>query len=141
MNWCIPRLFNQSSIVTGHLQYLVPVLMSNGKMKICVDFKSLNSKINIEKYLVPKLDEILTTIGDNKYFCKIDLARVYLQLSVAEESKKCLVISTQKGLFSFIRLPFRLAFAPGIFQKFISQLLADIKQRWADTKISTDTNT
>ena len=106
---------------------IVPVLKANGKMRICADFKDLNSKINTEKYPLPRLDEMLCTISNNQQFCKIDLANAYLQLSVAPECKKYLVINTQKGLFRFNRLPFGLSSAPGIFQRFISQLLAGIE--------------
>ncbi|XP_076049279.1 uncharacterized protein LOC143029951 [Oratosquilla oratoria] len=50
---------------------IVPVLKDSGKMRICADFKHLNGQINIEKYPLPKLDEMLATVGDNKVFYDI----------------------------------------------------------------------
>ena len=96
-------------------------------MRICVDFKDLNTKINIEKYPLPKLDEMLSVISDNRIFSKIDLRNAYLQVAVAKQDQKYLVISTEKGLFRYKRLAFGLASAPGIYQRFISQLLCDIE--------------
>ena len=106
---------------------IVPVLKPDNTMRICVDFKYLNSMINIERYPLPKLEDILTTVSDNCLFSKIDLTNAYLQISVAEEDRKYLVISTEKGLFRYKRLCFGLASAPGIFQRYISQLLSDME--------------
>ena len=70
---------------------------------------------------------MLTVVSDNTLFSKIDLSNAYLQIAVNSKSQEYLVISTEKGLFRYRRLPFGLASAPGIFQRFISQLLADIE--------------
>ena len=101
---------------------IVPVLKKNGKIRICADFKYLNSQLNIEKYPLPKLEEMLSVVGDNKVFSKLDLENAYLQVPINDD-ENLLVISTQQGLYRFKRLPYGLASAPGIFQRYISQLL------------------
>ena len=106
---------------------IVPVLKPNNTMRICVDFKYLNSVVNIERYPMPLLDDVLSIVSDNVLFSKIDMSNAYLQIEVAEEDRKYLVISTEKGLFQYRRLCFGLASAPGIFQRFLSQLLCDIE--------------
>ncbi|XP_076035355.1 uncharacterized protein LOC143021633 [Oratosquilla oratoria] len=50
---------------------IVPVLKDSGKMRTCADFKHLNGQTNIERYPLPKLDEMLATVGDNKVFYDI----------------------------------------------------------------------
>ena len=105
---------------------IVPVIKSNGKIRICVDFKYLNSQINVNEYPLPKIDEILTELGECKYFTKLDLKNAYMQLAVDDESQKYLVMSTHMGLFKFKRLPYGIASAPGIFQRFMTQLLMNI---------------
>ena len=42
---------------------IVPVLKKDNTMRICVDFKYLNTQLNIEKYPLPRLDEILAIVG------------------------------------------------------------------------------
>ena len=106
---------------------IVPVLKKGGDIRICVDFKYLNTQINIEKYPLPKLDEMLAVVNKSTYFSKLDLANAYLQIPVCESDQSFLVISTEKGLFKYKCLPFGLASAPGIFQRFISQLLCGIE--------------
>ena len=102
---------------------IVPVVKSNGSIRICVDFKYLNANINMEQYPVPLLDEILSEFSDCKYFTKLDLKNAYLQLEVHEESQKYLVMSTHIGMFKYKRLPYGISSAPGIFQRFINELL------------------
>lgn len=64
--------------------------------------------------------------GKSKVFSKIDLQHAYLQVPVDEKSLEFLVINTPKGLFRYKRLPFGLYSSPGIFQKLISQLFAQM---------------
>ena len=44
-----------------------------------------------------------------------------------EQSKKYVVINTQRGMFRFTRLPFGISSAPGIFQRVIESLLQGIE--------------
>ena len=107
---------------------IVPVLKENKKeIRICADFKALNKQIQCDKYPLPKIDELLASIGKGKIFSKIDLKNAYLQIPVEENSQECLVINTHKGLFKYKRLPFGLSSSPGIFQRFISQILSNIE--------------
>ena len=76
---------------------------------------------------MPKLQEMLAIMNSFTYFSKLDLANVYLQIPVCESDQNFLVVSTEKGLFEWKCLPFGLASAPGIFQRFIFQLLCGIE--------------
>ena len=106
---------------------IVPVLKPDKKsIRICADFKKLNNNLLIDKYPLPKIDELMTELRAGNIFSTIDLKQAYLQIEVAEESRKYLVINTHKGLFNFKRLPFGLASSPAIFQRFISNILKDI---------------
>lgn len=107
---------------------IVPVLKADQKsIRICGDFKELNKQIQCDRYPLPKIEELLSIIGNSKIFSKIDLQNAYLQVPVDEKSQDFLVINTHKGLFKYRRLPFGLSSSPGIFQKFISQLLTQIE--------------
>ena len=107
---------------------IVPVLKENHKeMRICASFKALNKQIQCDRYPLPKIDELLSVIGRGQIFSKIDLKNAYLQIPVEEKSQEYLVINTHKGLFKYTRLPFGLSSSPGIFQRFISQLLSSIE--------------
>ncbi|XP_064100788.1 uncharacterized protein K02A2.6-like [Macrobrachium nipponense] len=107
---------------------IVPVLKENKvEMRICGDFKVLNKQIHCDRYPLPKIEELLSVVGKGKFFSKIDLKNAYLQIPVDEKSQEYLVINTHKGLFKYKRLPFGMSSSPGIFQRFISQLLANVE--------------
>ena len=106
---------------------IVPVLKSNGKVRICVDFKKLNNIMQTVRYPLPNIDDLLTTLSGHKYYSKLDLSNAYLQIKVNESDKHFLTMNTHQGLFRYNRLPFGLSSSSGIFQNFMSLLLQPIQ--------------
>ena len=106
---------------------VVPVVKHNGSLRICGDYKlTVNSVANIESYPLPRIDDLLASLAGGKVFSKLDLSHAYLQLALAEESKKFVTISTHKGLFQYNRMPFGVASAPAIFQRTMEGILQGI---------------
>nr|XP_024658736.1 uncharacterized protein K02A2.6-like [Maylandia zebra] len=103
---------------------IVPVNKKDGSVRLCGAFKvTLNSQLCVDKYLLPRIEDLFASLAGGQHFSKLDLANAYLQMEVEEESKKLLTISTQKGLFRFNRLPFGVAPSPALFQKAMDQVL------------------
>ena len=73
-----------------------------------------------------RIDDLFASFAGGQRFSKLDLARAYQQLKLDEESKKFIVINTQKGLFQYNRLPFGVLAAPAIFQRTIEGVLRGI---------------
>ena len=96
-------------------------------VRICGDFKqTINPVSTLDKYPIPKVEDLFSTLAGGKIFCKIDLSQAYQQLPLADESKQYVVINTQKGLFRYTRLPFGVSSAPGIFQRVMENVLQGI---------------
>ena len=86
-------------------------------VRICGDFRlTVNPVSKLDKYPIPKVEDLFARLRKGKYFTKLDLSQAYQQLPLDEESKKFVVINTHKGLFRYTRLPFGISSAPGIFQ-------------------------
>ena len=84
---------------------IVIVPKSNGEVRICGDFKvSINPHLVDDTYNIPTFEETTLKLKDSNLFSVIDLKDAYLQLPVDDESKKYLVITTQKGYFTYNRL-------------------------------------
>ncbi|XP_017480324.1 PREDICTED: uncharacterized protein K02A2.6-like [Rhagoletis zephyria] len=106
---------------------IVVVRKPNGKFRICADFKvALNSQIQIDRYPIPRIEELFHKLQGGKYFTKIDLSDAYLQVNLTDEAKKFTVINTPFGLFQFQSMPFGMASAPGIFQRFMEEVIAGV---------------
>lgn len=81
----------------------------------------------MERYPLPRVEELFLQLRGGKHFTKLDLANAYLQVEVDEKSREYLTISTHKGLFQYTRLPFGISSGPSIFQKLMEGILQGIE--------------
>lgn len=106
---------------------LVVVRKADGGLRICADYKvTLNPVLSIDKYPVPKIEDLFANLSGSVYFTKLDLSQAYNQVVLSENSRKYTVINTHRGLFKYNRLVFGLASSPGIFQRLMTDVLKDI---------------
>ncbi|KFD72871.1 hypothetical protein M514_14775 [Trichuris suis] len=101
---------------------------ADGGIRICSDYKStLNRALRPNKYPVPSVEQLFSTLAGGKVFAKLDLAQAYhQQLVVDNASADAQTLITHKGFFHAKRLQFGVSTAPGIFQSFIDARLAGI---------------
>ncbi|XP_054277784.1 uncharacterized protein K02A2.6-like [Macrosteles quadrilineatus] len=91
---------------------------SNGKIRICGDYKAtLNKAIQDHLYPIPPISQLLANFNQGKYFAKLDLAQAYQQLVIDEKSALAQTLITHKGAFKPKRLQFDLNFTPFISRK------------------------
>ena len=107
---------------------IVAVLKSDSKsVRVCGDFRmTVNPVSRLNRYSLPKVEDLFATLAEGKIFTKLDLTQAYQQLKLDTLSQKYVVINTRKGLFQYTRLPFGVSSAPGIFQKTMETLLRGI---------------
>jgi hypothetical protein len=106
---------------------IVPVVKADGTIRICGDYKTTVNKVSkLDRYPIPKTEDLLTSLCGGKTFSKLDLSQAYQQLLLEDEARKFLTINTHKGLFEYCRLPFGVKSAPGIFQRALENLLRDV---------------
>ena len=98
-------------------------------VRICGDFSvTVNPVSKLDRYPIPKVEDLFAKLSKGKYFSKLDLSQAYQQLLLEEDSKKYVVINTLRGLFRYTRLPFGISSAPGIFQRVIESVLQGIER-------------
>ncbi|XP_049870353.1 uncharacterized protein K02A2.6-like [Pectinophora gossypiella] len=106
---------------------IVPVMKKDGTIRVCGDFKiTLNKVLEVDRFPLPRVEDLLTKLHGGDKFTKIDLSQAYSQFELDEKSKQYTVINTHRGLFKYNRLIFGLASSPGIFQRKLEQLFADM---------------
>ena len=114
---------------------IVPVLKPDGSVRICGDYKVMENKVSqLDNYPIPSLKDLYAKLSGGKFFTKLDLSYAYEQICLDEASKKYTTINTHKGLFCYNRLCYGISSAPGIFQRVMEQLLANIPKLvvWID---------
>lgn len=105
---------------------IVPVMKKDGTIRVCGDFKmTLNKCLEIDRFPLPRVEDLLAKLHGGVKFTKIDLSQAYAQFEL-DDSRQYTVINTHKGLFRYNRLIYGLASSPGIFQRKLEELFADM---------------
>ncbi|CAI2737870.1 unnamed protein product, partial [Dicrocoelium dendriticum] len=106
---------------------IVPVLKPDGSVRICGDYKlTVNQASKVEKYPLPRIEDLYATLAGGQKFSKLDLSHAYSQVELDDESQELTTITTHLGLFQYTRLPFGINSAPSIFQRIVDNIVKDI---------------
>ena len=79
---------------------LVVVPKTNGKLRVCGDYKvTINQCVEKKIYPLPTTEDLFAQIAGGQFFSKLDMSQAYQQLNLHEDSKNLLVVNTPRGLF------------------------------------------
>ena len=112
--------------------YASPVVLVRKKdqsIRVCVDFRKLDSKTIKDSYSIPRVAETLEVLNGSRWFCTLDLQSGYLQVRIAEKDQQKTGMTTPFGLFEFKRMPFGLTNAPATFQRLMESCLEGLNFR------------
>ena len=105
---------------------VILVKKKSGELRFCVDYRKLNSVTVGHAHPLPRIDDILDSLGDSKYFTTLDLRSGYWQISVDENDRHKTAFATPNGLYEFNRMPFGLSTAPATFQRTMDIILSGL---------------
>ena len=106
---------------------VVLVPKKDGNLWFCVDYRRVNAITKKDVYPLPRIDDILDTLGQAHYFSTLDLASGYWQIEMDPATKDKSAFTTHAGLFEFERMSFGLCNAPATFQRLMQAVLAGME--------------
>lgn len=95
------------------------------KWRLVIDYRKLNDKTVEDKYPLPRIEEILESLGKCTYFSTLDLAQGFHQVEMSPESIEKTAFSVNNGHYEYLRMPFGLKNAPSTFQRTMDHILRE----------------
>lgn len=105
--------------------YGAPVLFvkkKDGTIRFCLDFRALNAQTVRNRYPLPRIDDVLDSLGGASVFSSIDLQGAYHQVRIPPEDIPKTAFVTPQGQYQWRVLPFGLTNAPSTFQALMNSL-------------------
>lgn len=98
----------------------------DGSLRLCVDYRGLNSVTIKNRHPLPLISETLDRLVGAKLFTKLDLQHAYHRVRIREGDEWKTAFRTRYGHFEYLVMPFGLTNAPATFQAYINRALADV---------------
>jgi Reverse transcriptase (RNA-dependent DNA polymerase) len=106
---------------------IVLILKPDSSIRICVDYRRLNTVTCKDTYALPRMDDCIDSLGIGQYFSTLDANAMYWQFSVAPDDRDKTAFMSHRGLHQFKRLPFGLVTAPDTFQRSVNAILSSVR--------------
>lgn len=102
---------------------MVIIFKKDNSLRVCIDFRKLNSISEFDACPMPRIDDLLEKTGAAKYITTLDLCKGYWQVPLKKLSRPYTAFQTPAGLFHFTVMPFGLHAAPATFQRLMDRVL------------------
>ena len=127
----LDKMLAQGIVQPSRSPWASPIVLfekKDGNVRFCVDYRKLNQVSKFDAYPMPRVDEVLESVGSAQFISTLDLVRGYWQIPMSEQSQEKTAFATPYGLFEFCVMPFGLHNAPATFQRMMNEVLYDCRE-------------
>lgn len=93
------------------------VQKKTGTVRLCIDFRKLNSQTIKDAYALPNLEEVFSLLNGSKWFSVFDLKSGYYQVEMDEADKQKTAFVCPLCFWEFNIMPQGVTNAPNTFQR------------------------
>ena len=129
LKWQLDQLLKDRKIQPSTSPYGTPVLFvkkKDGKLRMYIDYRALNSQTIQNRYVLPWIDELFDRLHGAKVFSKLDLTSGYYQIGVDPKDRYKTAFRTHYRHYEFNVMPFGLTNAPVTFQTLMNDIFRDL---------------
>ena len=125
----LKQFLDSGRIEVANGAYGAPILFAkkkDGGLRMCIDYRALNSQTRSDVYPLPRIDELLQRLDGAQVFSKFDMRDGYHQIPVRMSDRVKTSFTCRYGTFQFTVMPFGLATAPSTFQRVMNTIFFDL---------------
>ncbi|XP_037077153.1 uncharacterized protein K02A2.6-like [Pollicipes pollicipes] len=99
------------------------VLKPNGQVRLCANYSlTVNPQLRVDPYPLPAPEDLFANIR-GRVFAKLDIRRAYEHMELDETSRDLTTVTTHRGSFRMIRMPYGIASCGFLFQQAMDKVL------------------
>ncbi|XP_059635368.1 uncharacterized protein LOC132277533 [Cornus florida] len=119
------------------LSNVVPVIKKNGKLRICVDFRNLNTATLKDEYPMLVADQLIDSAAKHEIMSFMDCHSGCTQIYIAEEDIPQMAFRCPGsiGTFEWVVMPFGLKNARATYQRAMNSIFHDMIGRFMEVYI------
>ena len=102
------------------------------QLRFCCDFRYLNSVTVKDAQPIPRIDESLSNLGDEKCFTTLDLGSAFWQVPLRKQDRDKMGFACELGLFQWKRMPFEVCNATATFQRLMTHALRSLTKKYGN---------
>ena len=111
---------------------VVLVRKTDGGLRFCIDFRSLNSRTKKDAYPLPRMQETMESMVGAHFFSTMDLKSGFWQVKMANDSQQYTAFTVgSMGVYEFLRMLYGLCNAPVTFQRLMQNCLGELNLTYA----------
>ncbi|KAI2648567.1 Transposon Tf2-8 polyprotein [Labeo rohita] len=97
----------------------------DGGLRPCIDYRTLNSQIIQQPYLLPLVPAALEELRGSQVFTKLDLRSAYNLVRIREGDEWKTAFVTPTGHYEYLVMPYGLSISPSVFQTFMNEVFRE----------------
>ena len=105
---------------------LICVKKGETDFRPCIDYREINRYLEPVHFPIPRIDDLLNSLGEARIISSLDLASAYHQCEIDPRDTHKTAFTFKGSKWEYKTIPFGLSSAPGFFSRIINETLSHL---------------